>query len=50
MTRETYFVQVGDKPLQLMTQECKYAVENDGSGWKLTSFAGEIHVTSRIKQ
>ena len=50
MTRETYFVQVGDKPLQLMTQECKYAVEDDGSGWKLTSFAGEIHVTSRIKQ
>ncbi len=50
MTRETYFVQVGDKPLQLMTQECQYAVENDGSGWKLTSFAGEIHVTSRIKQ
>lgn len=50
MTRETYFVQVGDKPLQLMTQECKYAVENDGNGWKLTSFAGEIHVTSRIKQ
>ena len=38
-TRETYYVQVKGKPLQLMTQECKYNVENQGDKWQLTSFA-----------
>ena len=48
-TRETYYVQVKGKPLQLMTQECKYNVENQGDKWQLTSFA-DIKVVSRIKQ
>ena len=48
-TRETYYVQVKGKPLQLMTQECKYNVENQGDKWQLTSFA-DINVVSRIKQ
>ena len=47
-TRETYYVQVKGKPLQLMTQECKYNVENQGDKWQLTSFA-DIKVVSRIK-
>lgn len=37
------------KPLQLMTQECKYNLENQGDKWQLTSFA-DIKVVSRIKQ
>ena len=48
-TRETYYVQVKGKPLQLMTQECKYNVENQGDKWQLTSFV-DIKVVSRIKQ
>ena len=48
-TRETYYVQVKGKPLQLMTQECKYNVENQVDKWQLTSFA-DIKVVSRIKQ
>lgn len=50
VTRETYFVQVGNEPLQLMTQECKYAAEESGGEWKLTAFADEVKVLSRIKQ
>ena len=49
-TRETYYVQVGDDPLQLMTQGCQYAVEQDSSGWKLTDFVGKVDVISRIRQ
>ncbi len=50
VTRETYFVQVGNDPLQLMTQECKYAVEESGGEWKMTAFADKVKVLSRIKQ
>ena len=48
-TRETYYVQVQGKALQLMTQECKYALEKAGNDWKMTSFV-DLKVTSRIKQ
>ena len=49
-TRETYYVQVKGKPLQLMTQECKYNVENqEAISGSSTSFA-DIKVVSRIKQ
>lgn len=48
-TRETYYVQVKGKALQLMTQECKYSVEKEGKEWKMTSFV-DLKVTSRIKQ
>lgn len=48
-TRETYYVQVAGKALQLMTQECKYALEKSGDKWEMTSFV-DIQVVSRIKQ
>lgn len=48
-TRETYYVQVAGKALQLMTQECKYALEKSGDKWEMTSFV-DIKVVSRIKQ
>ena len=48
-TRETYYVQVQGKALQLMTQECKYSLEKAGNDWKMTSFV-DLKVTSRIKQ
>lgn len=48
-TRETYYVQVKGKPLQLMTQECTYALKKYGSDWKMTEFV-DIKVVSRIKQ
>ena len=48
-TRETYYVQVQGKALQLMTQECKYSLEKNGNDWKMTSFV-DLKVTSRIKQ
>ncbi len=49
-TRETYFVQVGNDPLQLMTQECGYALEESGGEWKMTAFADQVNVLSRIRQ
>ena len=48
-TRETYYVQVAGKPLQLMTQECTYVLEKNGNDWEMTSFA-DIKVTDRINQ
>lgn len=48
-TRETYYVQVENKPLELMTQECKYTVVKDGNQWLLTTLA-DINVVNRIKQ
>ena len=49
-TRETYYVQVAGKPLQLMTQECQYALENaGGTTWYMTDFV-DLKVVSRIKQ
>ncbi|MEY8429156.1 VWA domain-containing protein [Lachnospiraceae bacterium 48-42] len=49
-TRETYFVQVDNEALQLMTQECKYALEKGKSKWQMTAFADKVKVLSRIKQ
>lgn len=49
-TRETYYVQKQNAPLQLMTQQCQYAVTKNGSDWKITAFAGKIQVLSRINQ
>lgn len=48
-TRETYYVQVEGAPLQLMTQECKYALEKTGDQWEMTDFV-DLNVVSRIKQ
>ena len=48
-TRETYYVQIKGKNLQLMTQECRYIVENDGGKWLMTGF-DDIKVVSRINQ
>lgn len=48
-TRETYYVQVKGKALQLMTQACKYALVKDGNDWKMTAFV-DLKVVSRIKQ
>ena len=49
-TRETYYVQAQDKPLQLMTQQCQYAVTKNADGWKMVAFAGEVEVLSKINQ
>ena len=49
-TRETYYVRVQGEPLQLMTQECRYQVVKNGGDWKMSAFAGDIHVLSRIDQ
>lgn len=48
-TRETFYVQVPGKPLQLMTQECTYALECVGDTWLMTSFV-DLEVTNRINQ
>ncbi len=48
-TRETYYVQVAGKALQLMTQECQYALEKTGDQWEMTAFV-DLKVVSRIKQ
>ena len=50
LARETYFVQVSGQPLQLMTQECQYALEETGGQWKMTAFVGKVRVLSRIRQ
>ncbi len=49
-TRETYYVQKPNKPLQLMTQQCRYSVTKNGDSWKMTAFAGKVEVLSRINQ
>ncbi|MCI8326604.1 MAG: VWA domain-containing protein [Lachnospiraceae bacterium] len=49
-TRETYFVQIKNETLELMTQECKYALEQTTNGWKMTAFAEPVQVLSRINQ
>lgn len=48
-TRETFYVQVPGKSLQLMTQECTYALERVGDTWLMTSFV-DLEVTNRINQ
>lgn len=47
-TRETYYVQIEGEPLQLMTQECKYALEKIGNKWEMTDFV-DLNVVYRIK-
>ena len=49
-TRETIYVQIPGKPLQLMTQECKYQVTYTGGEWKMTAFADKVNVLNRINQ
>ncbi len=49
-TRETYYVQKQNAPLQLITQQCKYEVTKNGSDWKLKAFAENVKVLSKINQ
>lgn len=49
-TRETYYVQIKNEPLQLMTQQCQYEVTKNGNDWKMSAFAGQVEVLSRINQ
>lgn len=49
-TRETYYVQLPDSPLQLMTQKCRYVLVLTGRGWHMTDFDGKVEVLSRIHQ
>ena len=49
-TRETYYVQIKNEPLQLMTQQCQYEVTKSGNDWKMSAFAGQVEVLSRINQ
>ncbi len=48
-TRETYYVQIEGKALQLLTQECEYALEKSGNKWEMTKIV-DLKVVSRIKQ
>lgn len=48
-TRETYYIQKENQPLELMTQECTYRVVKDGNDWKITEFV-DLKVTQRINQ
>lgn len=47
-TRETYSVQVAGESLHLMTQECRYALEQTGDRWYMTSIV-DLNVVSRIR-
>ena len=47
-TRETYYIQFTSKPLQLMTQRCKYVLELTNNEWKMTDFAESVQVLLRI--
>lgn len=49
-TRETYYVQIEGKPLKLLTQQCKYNLVKDSSGWLMTDFAENVKVLSNIHQ
>ena len=49
-TRETYYVQGSGKPLQLMTQECKYVVLDVNGRWYISDFAENVNVLMRINQ
>lgn len=49
-TRETYYVQIAGKPLKLLTQQCKYNLVKDSSGWLMTDFAENVKVLSNIHQ
>lgn len=47
-TRETYWVTQNGKLIEMLTQECKYKVTKSGNDWKLTDFAENVNVVSRI--
>ncbi len=49
-TRETYYVQKEDSPLELLTQQCKYRVAQENGNWKITDFADSVKVLSRVNQ
>ena len=49
-TRETYYVQTHDAPLQLLTQQCQYNVVAENGIWKMTDFASSVEVLSKINQ
>ena len=49
-TRETYYVQASGKPLQLMTQECKYVVLDVNGRWYISDFAENVNVLMRINR
>lgn len=49
-TRETYYVQKEDLPLELLTQQCKYRVVQENGIWQMTDFADSVEVLSRVKQ
>lgn len=48
-TRETYFVQKPGEPLTLLVQRCKYVMKRYESDWKISDFAENVEVLSRIK-
>lgn len=47
-TRETFYVQSPRKPLQLLTQRCKYVLERSNNEWKMTDFADLVEVLLQI--
>ena len=49
-TRETFSVQIQGEPLFMMTQQCKYNVVKSGSDWKMSGFADQVEVLSKINQ
>ena len=49
-TRENYYVQKPEVPLELVTQQCKYRVVRENGIWKMTDFADDVQVLSRLKQ
>lgn len=48
-TRETFYVQKTNQPLELLTQQCRYVVESSGGKWQMTAFAENVKVLSKIK-
>lgn len=49
-TRETYYVQKEGEALNLLTQQCKYKLTCVNGEWKMTDFAGNVKVLSKIKR
>lgn len=49
-TRETYYVQKENSPLELLTQQCKYRVVQENGIWQMTDFADSVEVLSRVNQ
>ena len=44
------YVQKPEVPLELVTQQCKYRVVRENGVWKMTDFADDVQVLSRLKQ